>query len=333
MNILITSASRKVSLIRAFQKALKQEGGGDVVAVDSNPLSAALHFADKSFLVPNNSAPNFLDTLLWLCHEHHIDLVVPTRDDELLFFAEKSDIFACENITVMVGTPATIRCCQDKHNFHDFCIDQGFAVPQRYEHHDDMRFPLFVKPRFGHGSVNTCCVHSHEELDIILAKVSDAILHEYISMSEYTVDIFADFTGTVISVVPRERIRTLSGESFVSRTFHNTILIDEAIRLSVALKLIGHNTIQCFFNGDKAIFIEVNPRFGGGAALGFAAGAPTPQYLVRLKQNKDVPPAIGAFIGGYTMLRYTSDLFVDDVERCIPHALALRKRGQDLDNG
>ena len=51
MNVLITSASRKVGLVKAFQQALTEQGGGSVIAVDLSPLSPALYVADEHYLV------------------------------------------------------------------------------------------------------------------------------------------------------------------------------------------------------------------------------------------------------------------------------------------
>ena len=54
LNVLITSASRKVSLVKSFQRALKDEGlGGVVVAADSSPDSASMKFADICAIVPS----------------------------------------------------------------------------------------------------------------------------------------------------------------------------------------------------------------------------------------------------------------------------------------
>jgi carbamoyl-phosphate synthase large subunit len=52
MNVLITSASRKVSLINAFRWALCEEGGGQIIAIDASPKSAAFYFAYKAYVVP-----------------------------------------------------------------------------------------------------------------------------------------------------------------------------------------------------------------------------------------------------------------------------------------
>jgi len=310
MNILITSASRKVNLIRAFQQALAQEGEGKVIAVDISPLAPALYFADEHYLVPPSNKPEFLTIMLDLCKKLCIRLLIPTRDEELLFFAEHKDEFADVGTFVMVPDPDVVRICQDKKLFIEFCQEKGFAIPESYDYNKS-KFPLFVKPRYGKGSRQAIRVNSQEELKILMKQIPDAIIQEFIQAPEYTIDLFADFSGKVISVVPRERIYIFGGESFVSKTTKNSVLIQEAIRLARELRLIGHNTIQCFLDKGIVKFIEVNPRFGGAAHLGFAAGAFTPLFLIKLLKGERLKPMIGEFKDNYVMLRYTEDLFLD----------------------
>jgi putative hydrolase of the HAD superfamily len=124
------------------------------------------------------------------------------------------------------------------------------------------------------------------------------------------VDLLADFQGRVLSVVPRLRQLVVAGESYVSRTAHAPDLIAETSRLATELHLVGHNTIQCFWNGKQAKFVEVNPRFGGGATLGIAAGADTPAMLIRLTSGETLPAQVGQFQADMVMLRFTEDLFL-----------------------
>lgn len=313
MNVLITSASRKVSLVRAFQQALTQEGEGKVIAVDISPLAPALYFADEHYLVPPSNDPEFLTTILNLCKKLSIRLLIPTRDEELSFFAEHKDEFADVDTFVMVSDTNVVKVCQDKKLFIEFCQEKGFAIPESYNYSDlgYVDFPLFIKPRYGKGGRQAVCVNSKEELEIILKQMPEAIIQEFIQAPEYTVDLFADFTGEVISVVPRERVHVFGGESFVSKTANNPLLIQETIRLARELRLIGHNTIQCFLDKGIVKFIEVNPRFGGAAHLGFAAGAFTPLFLIKLLKGEKLKPMIGEFKDNYVMLRYTEDLFLD----------------------
>src|SRR5436190_23820170 len=53
LNVLVTAASRRVPLIRAFQDALKAPGiRGRVIVTDVNPLSPAVHAAERWYHVP-----------------------------------------------------------------------------------------------------------------------------------------------------------------------------------------------------------------------------------------------------------------------------------------
>lgn len=317
MNVLITSSSRKVSLVRAFQEALAQHGG-IVIPVDTSPYAAALYASPLSFLVPPSDDPTFIPAVLAICRDHGVKLVVPTRDEELPIFAENMPLFAKEGIRVMVGNPRIIEICQDKRLFLQFCRGEGFAVPREYTPAEVEKvpelLPVFIRERRGKGSHRVFKVATLAQMKDLTSRLHEPIVQEYVTAPEFTIDLFADFSGEVISVVPRQRLRVFGGETFVGKTYYHPLLIDESCRLARKLSLIGHNTIQCFFDGERVQFIEVNPRYGGGASLGFAAGAHTPTFLVRLVQGLPVTPCIGQYKRDLVMLRYTQDFFIEEKE-------------------
>lgn len=312
MNILITSASRKVSLVRAFQSALADSGGGNVIAVDVTPHAPALYFADRRFLVSPSTTPLFIDEILDICKREHVALLIPTRDEELAQFAEAQERFAREGVRVAIPQLETVRICADKLAFLAFCRTHGFGIPRTYEHDDWPRtqFPLFVKPRFGKGSRDARRVVSEEELRFVTNGPGSWVIQECVAWPEYTVDLLADFKGHVLSAVPRRRQLLVAGESYVSRTVEDRGLIAEVSRLATELHLVGQNTIQCFWNGKEAKFIEVNPRFGGATALSIAAGANTPAMLIRMMNDETFPPVLEQFQSDLVMLRFTEDLFL-----------------------
>lgn len=316
MNILITSASRKVALIEAFKKALKKEGSGKVIAVDINPLSIALMYADASFIVPRYKDPNFFSVIFRLCKKNKISLIIPTSDDELPLFAKKKEEFRKRGITVMVSHRKTIEICRDKLRFALFCKKHNLLTPkiytEPYQKIKKNQFPLFINDRFGKGSGHAFKVDTKRELLSFLGYIKKPIVQEYVGVKEYTIDLFSDFESNVISVVPRERILTFGGESYIGKTYKNDILITSAVRLANILKLVGHNTIQCFFDRKNVKFIEVNPRYGGAANLSIAAGANTPLYLIRIVKGKKVLSHIGKFKNNLYMLRHTKDIFVKE---------------------
>ena len=311
-NILITSASRKVSLVRNFKKALNKTG--KIYAADINVNSPALYFADEYLIVPRSDDPNFINFIIDFCKKKDIKLIIPTRDEELILFAENKDLFDERNIEIMVSDVEAIEICQDKEKFIDFCENNGFGIPKTYKNLEKKKkedFPLFLKPVVGKSGKDTFKVNSFEELNEILINDNDFIIQECVEAPEYTIDLFADFKGNVISAVPRQRVYVWGGESLVTKTVKNDNIINESVRLSQKLELKGHNTIQCFFDGEIIKFIEINPRFGGAASISFESGANSAEFLIKLINNESLESKIGEFKDNLISLRFVEDYFID----------------------
>lgn len=319
MNILITSVSRKVWLVKAFKDALRQEGiGGKVISTDINNLSAGLYMSDKHYLVPPSSDQNFIPTILRLCKKENIKLLIPTRDGELLLFAKNKEKFEKQGTHVMVSNPEIIEICNDKYRFYQFLLKNNIPTPKTYfsEQIDfpSIHYPLFVKSRYGSGSKSIFKVENEEELKFFINYVPNSVIQEFANGKEYTIDLLTDFNGKVLTVVLRERIETFCGESYKGKTIKDIKIIEYAKNLAEKLGTIGHITIQCIKNEAGIKFIEVNPRFGGGAILGIKSGANTPLLILRLISGKRLEPQIGEFKENLIMLRYTKDLFIQNGE-------------------
>src|SRR5690554_5743575 len=104
MNILITSAGQRVSLIRAFQKELTNYiDSGKIYTVDMNPiLSPACQVSAGYKAVPRVTDENYILNLLSICKEWKIKMIVPTIDTELLILAENKLKFNNAGIEVIV---------------------------------------------------------------------------------------------------------------------------------------------------------------------------------------------------------------------------------------
>jgi len=106
-NILITSAGRRVSLVRAFKKELTSRFiDGKVFTADMKPeLSSACQISDGYFTVPHASKPGYCKTLLSICHDNNIKLVIPTIDTELIPLSQNMDLFQGDNINLIISSP------------------------------------------------------------------------------------------------------------------------------------------------------------------------------------------------------------------------------------
>jgi carbamoyl-phosphate synthase large subunit len=235
MNVLITSASRKVSLVQAFQRAVAAEGGGRVVAADCESATAAFFFADAARVLPRSVDRDYWPALLRLCHEEQIGLLVPTRDEELPGFAERRAELAAAGVTVAISPPAAVRLCQDKVEFARFCLENGFEISRVLSEAELLRqetYPVFARTRVGKKSSGAFRVGTPAELAALRSRHGEMLVQELVEAPEYTLDVLADLEGRVLSVVPRVRQAIVGGESYVSATVRAPVLLETGARES-----------------------------------------------------------------------------------------------------
>lgn len=288
INILILSAGRRVELVQCFQKAAKNLNiESNVVAGDCSDTAPALYFADKAYKLPLISDPYYIDSIVQACIEENIALIVPTIDTDLLLLAEqKSYIEEKTNAKVLISDIEVVKICRDKINTQRFLEKNNLKIPKMYSDEEisngDVSFPLFIKPKSGSSSINTFKVNDMNELNTYMSIVEDPVIQNFMSGEEYTVDVFLDFESNIITIVPRLRIATRSGEISKGKIMKDQEIIDDVTRFMKLLKPIGHITVQ-LMKTDKGIeYIEVNPRFGGGAPMSIQSGADSCENLFRL---------------------------------------------------
>jgi len=312
LNVLLTAASRRVPLVRAFQSSLRELGlAGRVIVTDVNPMSPAVHIADRWYSVPLANAPAYIDTILDICAAERVELVVPTIDDELVLFGQARERFLSRGIRVAVSPALTSRICNDKYQTSVSLRACGVPVADTFLPGALPAmpvFPLFIKPRSGRGSVGAFSVSNARQLDFFLDYVADPVVQEYLDGPEFTVDVLCDFSGTPLSIVPRERVLIRSGVIDRGRTVRDRGLIDLARAVMRALPFSGAVNIQCRVVAGRPIVFEINPRFSGGIPLTIAAGADFPRMLLQLTRGQRLRPRIG---------EYRSDLWISNYEESV----------------
>jgi len=310
--VLITSAGRRVSLVKSFQATFKKyDKANKVYSCDLNPkFSSACYVSDGFFKVPRVTNKKYISTLKEICKEKNISIIVPTIDTELHILAQVKDEFWKEGILIAVSN---IKLCETfylKKSTETFFKRHGFDTPKVIENINRCDYPIFAKLNNSSCSIGAVKVYTPEEAKI-LSKDKNYIFQEFIDGEEYTVDVFIDSKGDVISIVPRLRIEVRAGEVSKAKTVKDKKIIDEVIRLCNCLDgAYGCLTIQLFKTDKRIIFIEINPRFGGGYPLTYFSGANFAEYLIKdflgydLHYNED-------WKNGNIMLRYDAEVIVD----------------------
>jgi carbamoyl-phosphate synthase large subunit len=317
INILITAASRRVPLIQAFSQALKRLGlRGNVITTDMSSLSPGLYFGTKHYIVPLTTDRQYIPIIRSICFRERIHLLIPTIDDELPLFGRHMEEFLATGIRVAVSSERTALLCNDKYSTANFLLKENIPFAHTWLPKElnpaKLSYPLFLKPRNGRGSVGAFPIRNERELRFFLNYVPDAIVQEFLYGKEFTIDLLADFSGKVISAVPRERIVIRSGVTDRGRTLHHSGMISLAIRTAEALDIRGPANIQVKLDDEAATIFEVNPRFSGGIPLTIAAGADFPAWLIEMCCGRRIRPCIGRFTDRLVMACYESAIFLSE---------------------
>ncbi len=288
MNFLFTSSGRRVELLKLARQAVADCGGGSVIAADLTGNAPTSKFCDIFEIVPKISSLEYIPALLDICKRRKVDVLVPTIDTELLPIAASEKAFKDLGVLVNISPAETIAICRDKLETQKFFAKNGISAPASISPDSDwqsLKFPLIIKPKDGSSSINVFRVNSLEEFRFFCNYVKNPIIQEYIEGEEYTVDMFCGFDFRPVTIVPRRRLAVRAGEILKGRTERKRDIIDAVANLSTKLKFFGHVTIQCIRNERGIFFIEINPRFGGGAPMSIMAGANSLKNLIELKRG------------------------------------------------
>lgn len=313
--ILFSCVGRRVALLEAFRQAVEDLAmRGRMLGADSSPYSPALQLCDKAFLVAPCTDSGYVEQLVEICRLEKVDLLIPLLDTELRILAGRNADFAAVGTMLCLSSVEAVRICSDKRRTHDVLRAAGIDTPKlfNYEEITDADLPLFMKPRDGSSARDIHKLESRDHLEFYHRELPQAIIQEYLSGQEYTLDIFSDFDGLPRCAVPRKRLEVRGGEVAKSMTLRDGELIRAGLEAVRAVPgIIGPTTLQCFrTNSGRISIIEINPRFGGGVPLAIRAGASIPKWTIQcaLGESPQIDPL--AFDDRLLMLRYDDAVFV-----------------------
>jgi carbamoyl-phosphate synthase large subunit len=321
MNVLVSSAGRRTSLVQAFARSAHGRGGA-VIAADADALAPALYLADHAARVPVVTDARWQSTLLDVVGRHSVSMIVPTIDTELRVLSRSSQLLSQRACIALISEETLLDVCADKCETVRVFGGKGIRVPRSWLPEDagasEIPDQVFVKPRDGSASQHTYRA-SIDELEQVLARVPNAIVQEALDAPEITIDALLDLDGRPIHYVPRLRIRTVGGESIQGVTIDDAD-IGEWIRfvLDVVSSLGGRGpvTLQAFLTPGEPTLSEINPRFGGGFPLALAAGADYPEWLLQMAEGARVRPRLGQYRRNLYMSRYYVERIVEEPKWC-----------------
>ena len=316
MNILFTCAGRRTYLLKYFNENMAE--GDKVVATDMQLSAPALQAADVKLQVPAVYDPEYVKITLRICEEQKIDALISLNDLELPILAENKAKFEALGVKVIVSDPQVIDIAFDKYKTALWVEALGLVAPKSYVRLADVKealakgeieFPLFMKPRWGSGSIGLESIADMEELDIyynlLMKKIKKTILatasvgDEYIMIqekltgSEFGLDIMNDLTGKNVAVSVKQKLAMRAGETDKAVTVDLPEVREMGKKIGESLGHIGNLDVDIMQRADGAYCVlELNPRFGGGYPFSYEAGVNMPKAIIQWVKGEEVDPAI-----------------------------------------
>lgn len=317
MNILVTSAGRRVSLVLAFKRELnKLFPEGRVYTVDMIPeLSSACRASDGYFNIVRVTDKDYCNRLIDICLANNITLIIPTIDTELIPLAENVKLFNENGIIPLISSVKMVKICRDKRKLFKFF--DSISFPRTSEVNiNDPDFPIFIKPVDGSSSNGIRIIKEKSQLNENEFSNDKLVFLRYLSPedhTEFTVDMYFDKNSMLKCAVPRERIEIRSGEVSKSVTRKGDLYKKIISKFSHMKGFAGCITLQVFINrsSNDVIGIEINPRFGGGYPLSYLAGANYPEYIIREYLLNEPIPFFDDWACDMLMLRYDAEIIIN----------------------
>lgn len=316
MNILFTCAGRRTYLLKYFRENLS--AGDKIVATDMQLSAPALQAADVKLQVPAVYDPKYIDITLNICKEQKIDALLCLNDLELPILAENKARFEALGVKVIVSDPEVIDIAFDKYKTAQWVESLGLNAPKTYVTlasakealaKGEISFPLFMKPRWGSGSIGLETIDDMEELDIyyhlLMKKIKKTILatasvgDEYIMIQEkltgkeFGLDVMNDLQGNNVAVSVKQKLAMRAGETDKAITIDLPEVREMGATIGRNLKHIGNLDVDIMqrANGDYCV-LELNPRFGGGYPFSYEAGVNMPKAIIQWVKGEKVDASI-----------------------------------------
>ncbi len=319
MNILILSAGTRNKVVQYFKKEVGEKG--KIIATDCSNLAPAIYEADKFYIVPMITSPDYLKIILNICDKEKIDGVFSLIDPELSLLAKHEADFRKLGTIPIVSPYDLVEKCFNKYAMAKLFAEKGLKTAKVYMSVKDFEearkegeidYPVFVKPVCGSASLHINKVSSDEELQGLFHMYDDLMIQEFMDGTEYGADVYIDLiSGKCTSVFLKEKIKMRAGETDKSISLKEDKLFTSIISFVEEAGFRGMIDIDIFKIGNDWYFSEVNPRFGGGYPHAYECGINMPKLVLNNLMGKENVADIGNYEEGIVMMKYNEVMIKD----------------------
>lgn len=328
MKVFFTSIGRRVELIKCFKESIENLY---VIGCDCNPYASASQVVDKFYLLQRNIDEKYVNDVLNISIKNQVDFIIPLIDNELLIFAENSNLFKQNGIEILISPYESVKICMNKlllyRHLNDTCmLPTTYSLSEYLQGYNNINSDKVILKPISPSSYNkSVWVLPNEKqkimnfIDILELKSYEFIVQEYIPFEkEITVDLMLH-NHSLLGMVQRERLKVRAGEVEQAKVVYYPEIEKFIENIVNKIKFSWILNIQLYLLNKKIYLGEINPRIGGGYPLSYRAGLDFPRYLNNLfihrKNNNEFKPSkIKNIKNNLIMSRYDNGFYWFDKE-------------------
>ena len=312
INILILSAGTRNKVVQYFRKNLADKGS--VIATDMSPLAPAIYEADKYYIVPSMSKPEYLGIILDICKKEKVSGVLSLIDPELSLLAEHKAEFEAVGATVIGSSYELCEMSLDKFQMYHWLFSHGYKCAKSYMDKEAffadvdaglIRYPVFVKPARGSASISISKVYDRETVELLFTHEDGLMIQEFLDGQEIGADVYIDMVShEAVSIFTKKKLKMRAGETDKAVSFKDKNLFDLIERFAGEAGYCGQIDIDIFEVNGEYYISEVNPRFGGGYPHAYECGANHMELIANNLNGIPNTKKIGNYREGIYMMKY-----------------------------
>lgn len=294
LRILFVGVGNQVELIETFLYAAgKLDVKVHLTGCDVSLEAPALYKCHRHYQIPEPGDERHLETLLSICREERIGLVIPEQEKEVFLLSQQKKMFEKIGAKVLIGSEELACFCSNKKWTGSFFKSCGLHYPHNAESADayNQGYPALMEILDQQDNlVTTRKVQSERDLQFLAEKYERFIVRPYLEGKIYEIDVFCDWEGNPIYITPRAKEDIEGRESSRYRVVRSHTIIEETKKILSKLKPAGPVTIFMLKQEESGInyYLRMEPWFDKNAAVSIKAGADAPMALFQMMLGNPV---------------------------------------------
>ena len=319
-SIMFCSCGRRVQLLKFLKESLGS--ACQIIGADNSPIAPALYVADKRYIVPRISEPGYLDQILEICKANDVKAITTLIDPEIELLASNRELFLSKGILPLCPAKETAAYCFDKYEFYRYLVSKGIRTVLTYDsletfneglNKGEIKFPVFIKPRTGSGSVGIHKVSDLAQLKKYLDENEHTyIIQEFMDCLDCDADVYIDcISHKPIAAFSKRKLETKIGGASKTISFKDPKLFEFIEDICGVLEFNGPVDMDFWYKDGQYYLSEVNPRFGGAYLHAYGAGVDFFKLIENNLKGIENQPIFGDYNEDVLMMMYDGVVIVD----------------------